>query len=112
MMREVSPIIARMRMEALSREESYEGLDKELIGLYNSLIDFYSNYIMGSLLSYGEDVIVRVVKPFDLDGFTLLPGEYVRLKPERAAALILAGLVVPGKATSIKIGRRCKKGEG
>jgi len=108
----MSPLVARARLEDLSRNSSYEGLDKGIIDLYRRLERFYSDYVTGVLLEYGEDVIVIIKRLVEIDGVVLVPGEYVRLPPGEAASLFLAGLAMPGEATAIKIGRLCSRREG
>jgi hypothetical protein len=109
---EASTLVAWARLTNLARSEKYEGIDSGIISLLGKLVYFYSQYIMGALLGYGDDVIVEVLSPVRINGMDLSPGEYVRLDPGKAAALYLAGLARPGEATAIKVGRACKKGEG
>lgn len=107
----ISPLVARARLEDLSKGD-YEGLDKGIIEIFQRLIDFYARYIGGELLTYGEDVVVRVRSLVEVEGVTLYPGEYARLPPGRAAALVIAGMAEPGRATAIKIAGECSKLEG
>ncbi|MCE4625576.1 MAG: hypothetical protein F7C35_06930 [Desulfurococcales archaeon] len=111
MLERIAPLVARARLEDLAGDSKYEGLDKEVIELFSGLLEFYSGYISGLLLGYAEDVIVRVREAFRLEGHLLYPGEYVRLTPGKAAALTLAGLVEPGRATAFKAAQECNSVE-
>ena len=112
-LRTVAPLVARARIEDLALSgQSYEGLDKPVLGLFSRLAELYAEYISGLLLTHGEDVIVQALRAFELEGVRVWPGEYVRLPPARALALVAAGLARPARALAIKAGGDCGSGEG
>ncbi len=100
---EASGLVAKARIEDLSYKESYSGIDSGVMNLYRGLVDFYSGYLSGVLVTVGEDVVVRVLSPLSIDGVVVEAGETVRLPPERAAGLVLAGLAEALRETAIKL---------
>ncbi len=108
---ETGLLVARARLEDLVWDEEYKGLDAGLFKLYSRLVEFYAWYISGVIASYNEDPLVKITGVVQVDNVVLQPGEYARLPLSVAAALYLAGLAEPVRATAIKASGACI-GEG
>lgn len=101
--KESAILVAKARLFDLSYDENYAGIDKDAISIYNRLVNLYAYYISGLLVNHGEDIVVRVVQPFSLNGIIMEPGEAVPVSLGRGIGLILAGLAEPLWETAIKL---------
>ncbi|MDQ7081632.1 MAG: hypothetical protein Q9N34_00485 [Aquificota bacterium] len=63
--------------------------------MFDRVIDFYSRYLAGMLVTHGEDVLVEVKSGVEVDSLELNKGDITFLSPGKAVALYLAGLVRP-----------------
>jgi len=99
----ISKIVARARIEDLSRDSKYEGIDSGVLDIYRRMIEVYSLYISGLLVTIGESIIVRLQAPTPIDGVIVEPGESLPLPPAKAISLILAGIAEPLRETAIKL---------
>jgi len=102
---ESAKLVAKARLEDLSRSEKYQGIDQGVIDLYLRLAEFYSGYISGFYAGYGELVAVEILASVEIDGVLVMPGETLLLPPGRAAALTVAGLARPLEEILIKLAR-------
>ena len=96
-------LVARARIEDLSRDEKYAGVDRGIIDLSNRLVQVYAEYISGMLVTVGESVLVRAREPIPLGKTVAEPGETVPLPPAEAIGLVLAGLAEPVREIAIKL---------
>ncbi|MCE4619353.1 MAG: hypothetical protein F7C82_01425 [Desulfurococcales archaeon] len=101
--RKTALLVAKSRLYDLSYDENYAGIDRDVLSLYNKLVELYADYLSGLLVNYGEDIVVRVLHPFSLDGIIVEPGETLPLSLGRGIGLILAGLAEPVRETAIKL---------
>ncbi len=103
-LRKSSLIIARTRIEDLSRDANYVGIDKGILDLYRRMIELYSEYISGLLVTVGENIVVKTLMPVALDDRVVVEkGESLPLPPMKAFGLILAGLAEPIRETAIRL---------
>ncbi|MEB3779626.1 MAG: hypothetical protein GSR85_05270 [Desulfurococcales archaeon] len=101
--RRASMLVAEARISDLAGKPDYTGIDAGIIKLHSRLIEFYSLYISGLVVTYGEHVLVKALTSLRMEGLTVEPGDIIRMEPERAAGLYLAGLVEPVASNAIKL---------
>ena len=99
---EASRSIAATRLYDLSGID-YKGIDSDIIFIFNKIVDFYSRYLAGMLVTHGEDVMVEIKHDVEVDGLSLNRGNITFLNPGKAAALYLAGLVRPIASNAINL---------
>ncbi|MEB3844879.1 MAG: hypothetical protein LRS48_04270 [Desulfurococcales archaeon] len=104
---EVSSLVARARIEDLSWNTEYSGLDAGILGIVRRITEFYAKYIAGFIATFGEDPLMIIRGVVQYGPTVLQEGEIARLPLEKAAALYAAGLAEPVEATAIKVGKQC-----
>lgn len=105
LVRRASLLVARARIEDLSSDSSYSGIDEGVIRALERLVDFYSNLIAGIMVTVGEYVLVKARATVIGGGADLVEGEVSLVPIDRAATLYVAGLVEPVKsAAAVKPG--------
>ena len=101
-----SVLVAKSRINDLVGTD-YSGLDSEILGLIDRLVEFYAKYLAGLYVLAGEDVLVRASTTLKLpkSNAWALRGDIVRLKAGEAAALFIAGLVEPVETSAVKLAK-------
>ncbi len=103
MLQRASRLIAEIRLNDLAGKGDYTGIDSGILEIHSRLVGFYALYISGLIVTYGEHVLAKVLSSFKLDDRMLEPGDIVRVDPERAAGLYIAGFIEPVISNAIKL---------
>ncbi len=100
-------LIGKARIEDLSWDEKYVGIDNGVMRIYKKLVELYAEYISGFLATIGENIIIKIKKPTVIgDKLVIEKGETIPLPPGEAIGLILAGIAEPVREIAIKLERR------
>ncbi|BAN89786.1 hypothetical protein [Aeropyrum camini] len=97
--------IALKRLVDLYGDSGYKGVDKPVLEVLGSLVEFYASYISGLLPLHGEEVLVRSEATIMEGGVRLLKGEVTAASPGLAARLYVAGLasLVESNAKTLRL---------
>ncbi len=103
LIREISELVAKARVDDLSRKENYTGIDSGIFEMIRRLTEVYSEYMAGFYLTSEDRVAVKILRDVRVGNVCLEEGEIVFLPLREAVALNLAELALPLKSNLIKL---------
>jgi len=103
---EIARLVGAVRLEDLMDRSDYTGVDSGVIQLLRKLMEAYSKYIAGFLLTLEDRIAVKALKSVEVGGIRLEEGEVALLPPSEAFPLYLAGEVELIESNLIRLHRR------
>ncbi|MEM0340791.1 MAG: hypothetical protein QXN05_05125 [Acidilobaceae archaeon] len=84
---------AKIRVEDLMESKDYKGLDQQLFDILKKVLNVYSKYIAGFLVTWNELVVVQFLTDVKIRGRTFEKGEVALLPLHEAAVLSVTDIV-------------------
>ncbi|AFZ70167.1 hypothetical protein Calag_0396 [Caldisphaera lagunensis DSM 15908] len=83
----ISNLIAEARIEDID-SSTYQGIDKDFLNIMNSIKNNYSLYLSGSIISFGEFVLVKFNRGISLPNGKFIEKNEISLIPLEEAILL------------------------
>lgn len=100
---EASELIAKTRIYDLAWDDSYEGMDKPILGAVRRLASFYSMILAGFAAGQADSVVVEAVKSYRGEEIDLEKGDVAIVDLASAAGLVAAGIARPAESNALKL---------
>jgi hypothetical protein len=101
-MKRTSDLIARARIEDLTFNDNYSGSDAPLFKRLRRIISFYSDFIAGFLVNYGDKALVKAKSNITLNNVVIEEGELLVLPVADSALLVALDLAEPVESNLLK----------